>query len=85
METRYGRKETYQYELDRERLEWLTIRTNRSLGQTQFLFQLVDGEFGELVFLEEQLKNNFIFYSPGSKDEVKRVLEMNPEKKWFNV
>jgi hypothetical protein len=78
METIYGHTETYQYLLDKERLNWLTDRTNRSNGQTQFLYQLVDGDFEKLKELETQIKNCFLFYCPGDKESVEEVMKMTP-------
>lgn len=83
-ELKYGRKDTYKYELDKERLNWLTDRTNRSNGQTQFLFQLVDGDFEKLKQLEMQLKNCFCFYCPADKDEVEKVMNLVPKSAHFN-
>ena len=84
MELQYGRSQTYKYELDKERMNWLTDRTNRSNGQTQFLFQLVDGNFEKLKQLEMQLKNCFVFYCPADKYEVENVMNMQPKSAHFN-
>ena len=78
MELQYGKSNTYKYELDKERLDWLTDRTNRSKGQTQFLFQLVDCDFEKLKQLEMQLKNCFCFYCPDNKEAVEEVMRMQP-------
>lgn len=78
MELRYGYKETYQYELDNEKLNWLTDRTNRSNAQTLFLFQLVDGDFEKLKQLEMQIKNCFYFSCPADKEAVDEVMKMKP-------
>ena len=85
MELKYGHKETYQYELDNERLNWLTSKTNRSNGQTQFLFQLVDGDFEKLKQLEIQLKNCFFSACPGDKEEVDKVMKMTPKWDGFKL
>lgn len=76
MKTEYGHKETYQYELDKERLNWLTSKTNRSNHQTQFLFQLVDGDFEKLQELELKMKNCFYWDCPSDKEEVDKVMKM---------
>ena len=79
MELKYGRTDTYKYNLDKEKLDWLTSRTNRSNGQTQFLFQLVDGDFEKLKLLEMQLKNCFVGYCPGGKKDVERIMNLEPK------
>jgi len=73
------------HSLDLERLNWLTDRTNRSNNQTQFLFDLVDGDFEKLKTLETQIKNCFLFYCPGDKDEVDKVLKMEPKDDSFSL
>ena len=72
MELKYGYTITYKYELDKERLTRITDITNRSEGQTQFLFQLVDGDFEKLLLLEKQLKR--LSYCPGDKEEVDKIM-----------
>jgi hypothetical protein len=74
MELKYGFKKTYLYELDKERLKEIVSFTNRGEGQTQFLFQLVDGNFDELKRLEEIIKTKHIGYCPGDKQEVNTIL-----------
>lgn len=83
MKVEYGKSRTYKYELDKETLEWLTDQTNRARHQTQFLFNLVDGDLGKLMKLEEQLKNCFVGYCPGDKESVDEVLNMKPSREWF--
>lgn len=80
METlKYEYVNTYPYDLDKERLDWLVKRTNRSTGQTLFLFQLVDGDFEKLKEFETKIMNSFYFGCPGGKEDVERV--MNSENK----
>lgn len=55
------------YVLDNERLNALTSFSNRSNGQTQFLFQL----------LERKIKETFCSYCPDTKDEVEKILFQN--------
>lgn len=75
---KYGQTETYKYRLTKEQLDWITNQTNRSNGQTQFLFQLVDGDFEKLKQLELQIKN--CFYScPGDKEEVEKLMKIVPK------
>lgn len=85
MELKYGKTKTYKYELDKERLEWLTDRTNRSKGQTQFLFQLVDGDFEKLKQVEVQIKNCFYSACPSDKDELNRLMTTQPKSDYFSL
>lgn len=57
-----------------DNLKLLVDRTNRSKSQTEFLFELVEYNFETLVEVERKLKNNFLFYCPGDKEEVVKVL-----------
>ena len=60
-------------------------KTKRSKGQTNYLFDLCDGDFQKLVKLEEKIKNNFIGYCPSSKEEIEKILNMVDESGWFNL
>jgi len=68
-----------------ELLDRFTSATNRSKAQTNFLFDLCDGDFQKLVRLEEKIKNNFISYCPGDVENVEEILAMNDETNWFNL
>lgn len=85
MELKYGHKKTYKHYLDKERLNWLTDRTNRSNAQTLFLFQLVDGDYEELKKLEMQLKNCFCHYCPADKEEVSKVMKLEQRSKLLEL
>lgn len=85
LELKYGQLRTYKHSLDNERLNWLTSKTNRSNGQTLFLFQLVDGDFDKLKQLEMNIKNCFFNGSPADKETAERVLSMNPRTEWFSL
>jgi hypothetical protein len=85
MNVKYGYKEDYKFQLDLERLNWLTSKTNRSNSQTQFLFQLVDGDFEKLKLLEMKIKNCFCFYCPGDVSEVEKLLNMESSNEWFTL
>jgi hypothetical protein len=64
-------------------LNAFTNRTNRSNGQTMFLFELCDNDFNKLCKLETQIKNCFYFGCPADKDELENVLNMTPKTdKW---
>jgi len=84
MELRYGHKETYKHELDNERLNWLTDRTNRSNSQTQFLYQLVDGDFERLKQLETKIKNCFYSGCPADNETVEEVINMQSKSECFS-
>ena len=71
------------YNLDKDFVDRFTNATNRSISQTEFLFNLVDGDLLKLIELEEKIKNNFIFYCPGDKREVNKILKMGYENYRF--
>jgi hypothetical protein len=54
--------------------------TNRSLSQTMFLYELCDCDFLKLVKLEEKILSLFLFYCPGDKDELEKILAMEYKK-----
>ena len=85
MNINYGNSKTYQYELNQEDLNWLIERTNRSKGQTVFLYQLVDGDFDKLKHLEKQIKNSFYMCCPDNKDDVENILSKKIKKEWFSI
>jgi len=85
MELKYGNTKTYKYELDKERLNWLTDKTNRSNTQTLFLFQLVDGDFEKLKDVEMQIKNCFYFACPSDKDELNELMSLQPKSTYFSL
>ena len=66
-------------------LEKLSDCTNRSYGQTLFLFELLDRDLKKLVLLEQKLKNNFVNYCPGDKEECEKVLGMGDGSGWCFV
>lgn len=66
-------------------LESLSTATNRSKGQTLFLLELMEFNLPKLMYLEEQIKNNFIFYCPGDSEECERILQLTPSKVWFKL
>jgi len=65
-----------------DKLDKLSNVTNRSYGQTKFLFDLLDRNFKKLVLLEQKIKNNLLFYCPNDKEECEKVLAMNDESGW---
>lgn len=66
-------------------LNEFTNITNRSINQTKFLLELLDGDFMKLIELEEKIKNNFISYCPGDKESVQRILDMDYGKYWWRI
>jgi hypothetical protein len=82
---KYGQSSTYSFELDKERLEWISDKVNRSKGQTQFLFQMVGGDFEKLKALEVQIKNCFVSYCPADAEEVEKVMALVPKSNWFTL
>jgi hypothetical protein len=85
MDVKYAKTEEYKYKIDDEKLKWITSKTNRSNGQTNFLFQLVDGDFEKLKKLEEQIKNCFYFVCPTNKETVDEIFKMKPKNKYFQL
>jgi hypothetical protein len=73
------------YELEKDKLDWLTSKTTRSNAQTQFLFNLVDGDFEKLKELETQIKNCMLGYCPGDKEEIVTVMNMKWKTNSFNL
>lgn len=70
--------------LDKERMDWLTDRTNRSKNQTQFLFDLLDGDWNRLLLLEVKVKNNFLYYCPGDLESVVEVESLPLGDNWLS-
>jgi hypothetical protein len=71
--------------LDKERMEWLTDLTNRHPRQTQFLFDLLDGDYEKLLALELQLANCMVNYCPGDLETVEEVMRMTPKVKLLEL
>jgi hypothetical protein len=71
--------------LDKERMEWLTNLTNRHPRQTQFLYELLDGDFEKLKALELQLANCMVSYCPGDLEAVEEVMKMKPKYKLLKL
>ncbi len=67
---------TLQDTYGKEFFEEFTSATNRSRGQTEYLFELCDHDLNKLVELEEKLKNNFVGWVPGDKEALDKVLSM---------
>jgi hypothetical protein len=54
--------------LNKEVLEWLVGKTNRSMSQTKFLFNIL-GDWKLLLELEESIKIFHCYYCPGNYAE----------------
>jgi hypothetical protein len=63
------------YLLTDEQLKQLN-QFNRSKGQSNFLYNLLDGDFDELVLLEMIIKANSIFWVPDTREEVDKIFNM---------
>jgi len=68
------------HKLDDKRLKYLTDRTNRGNGQTQFLYDLLNGDFENLKALENKIRNCFLFYCPGNKEEIMKIMVMKQDR-----
>ncbi|MCA9749592.1 MAG: hypothetical protein KDH96_03590 [Candidatus Riesia sp.] len=66
-------------------LDRLSSATNRSLRQTQFLFELVERNLTTLIQLEEQIGNCFIAYCPDNKDQIDKILSLTPRSNHFQI
>lgn len=65
-----------------ELLDKLSDISNRSLRQTEFLYDLLNKDFKKLVLLEQKIKNNHLSYCPGSKEDCEEVLVMGDGFGW---
>lgn len=68
-----------------EKLKWLRSKTNRSKAQTDFLLELCDNDLSKLCELEQKIKNCFVMYCPGSKEEVEVVMNMQTKSNYFKL
>jgi len=73
------------YKLEKGLINRLTNFTKRSIGQTQFLFELCEFDFDKLIELERKIKNHHIWYCPDDKNEVKRILNLSEGSKRFKL
>lgn len=83
MELKYGDTTTYKYSLNSEQMEFITKFSNRSRNQTNFLFQLVDGDFEKLKMLECKMKNCFYNACPGDKKTVDMIFNLESRTNFF--
>lgn len=63
-----------------DKLKKLSVFTNRSDNQTQFLFNVCEQDFGLLVDLEWYLYNNSNFHSivPDTLENAKYIMSIKP-------
>lgn len=59
-----------------ELLKPLSLKFNRRLQQTEFLFDLCDRDLAKLEKLEQKIKDHHIMYCPDDKEEVNRLLSL---------
>lgn len=57
-----------------KKLEELSNKTNRSIRQTEMLYELVGRDFERLVLLEEIIKSKNLFYCPSTKWEIDKLM-----------
>lgn len=79
---KYGRTETYKFNIEQSLLNRLSSSVNRHPSQVLFLIQLVDGNIQKYKFLELQIKRFFINYCPGDKKEVDKILNLRKDKRF---
>lgn len=65
-----------QYKLDQETLKYLVGRTNRAEHQTQFLYNVVGGNYVYLKQLEMKLKNALVSWCPENEEEVEYIMSL---------
>lgn len=73
----------YQYTLNPLLLDDISTRTNRSIGQTNFLFNLLNGDLKKYLELESKIKDNFISYCPSTTEEIEYVLSLPMKNRWY--
>ena len=64
------------FKLEKGFVNRLTDITGRSIGQTQFLFELCDFNLNKLIELEIKIKTNLICYCPGDREGRDRILSL---------
>lgn len=64
-------------------LDSISDLTNRSLGQTIFLFKLCNFDFTKLCDLEEKIQNTFYGACPGDEETVNEVLILEDRVDYF--
>jgi len=70
---RYGGK--LKLKLTKQQFEKLNKKTMRSEYQTNFLYNLLDGNYDLLCSLEEKIRNHGINYCPSTIEEVKDIID----------
>lgn len=81
----YGDTNTYKHHLDIDTINEVSSLFNRSKGQVQYLFELCEGDYSRYMELEIKIKNNFITYCPGTKDDVNHILSLPNKSNWFKL
>jgi hypothetical protein len=73
----YGDKNSYKYQITEEQIKIIQKINNRKDHQINWLYQLVDGNFDNLIKLENIIKT--LNFCPGDKKTVKRLLKKHKE------
>lgn len=71
--------------LVKQTLETLCTHTKRPYEQTEKMFVLCDHDFYKLIKLEENLISLNLSNQPTTKDEVERLLKLEPANKTFKL
>lgn len=71
----YGDKNSYKHQITEEQIKTIQKINNRKDHQINWLYQLVNGNFDDLIKLENIIKT--FNYCPGDKKTVKRLLKLN--------
>lgn len=66
-------KNVIDHKIAEQAINWLVSKTNRSNGQTRFLYEIL-GSWPLLLELEEAIKMMFIFYCPGDLGEALYII-----------
>lgn len=61
-------------------IDGISSVVNRSIHQTEFLLNLCDNDAFIYMTLEMKIKNNFVIYCPGDKEEVEKILSIETDK-----
>jgi len=69
--------ETLKENLGDKFVDVFTNVTNRSVNQTEYLYRLCGYDFWKFVNLELKIMNNQVFYCPGDKEELEKIMKMD--------
>lgn len=63
-------------QIEEQKIQQLSWIANRATSQTKELYQLCNCNFDTLMELEAKIKSNRLFYCPGSKQEIDKILQL---------